>query len=182
MDELLATGMLLLHHKKFNFIFMENLQPELEQNFLYNLDLLWTFSHRNTSVFLADLDVEPLIAMGGFDRKQSEPLFLKLKDGLIYNDGLSMLTFHGDPLLRRVSGIVGRVVEAGLYNHWISLNLNEHKVRFKRIALDNPLDEYYSFKMYHMHPAFYLLLMGWCLSFLCFMVELLYNRFSSKRK
>jgi hypothetical protein len=90
--------------------------------------------------------------------------------------------FHGDPLLSRVSEIIDRVVAAGLYTHWNSLVLNKAKLKTRKIALVHPLDGYYSFKMYHMEPAFYLLLMGWCPSALCFMVELLYNRFLSKRK
>jgi hypothetical protein len=87
-----------------------------------------------------------------------------------------MLMFHGDPLLRRVNDIIDRVVEAGIISQWISLYMNVEKILSRKISISLPVDEYYSFNLYHMQPAFYLLLMGWCLSSVCFMVELLYNR------
>jgi hypothetical protein len=93
-----------------------------------------------------------------------------------------MVMLHGDPLMRRVSEIIDRVVEAGLYNYWISFSTNILKLLSRKIAIVNPLDGYYSFNLNHMQPAFYLLLMGWCLCAICFMVELLYNRVLSKRK
>jgi hypothetical protein len=96
----------------------------------------------------------------------------KLEDEVIFNNGLSMIMFHGDPLMRRVAEIIDRVVVANLYNYWISLKMQKLKIFAQEIALVQPLDGYYSFNMYHMQPAFYLLSMGWCLSAICFMIEL----------
>jgi hypothetical protein len=87
-----------------------------------------------------------------------------------------MLMFHGDPLIRRVNDIIDRVVEAGLYNHWISVEFNWHKIRSRKIAIVHPLDDYYSFNLNHLQTVFYLLLMGWCLSALSFIFEVFYNR------
>jgi len=84
--------------------------------------------------------------------------------------------------MKRVNEIIDRVFEAGIYNHWISLEMNWYKILSRKISLVQPSYGYYSFNLYHMQPAFYLLLMGWCLSALCFMVELLYNRVFSGRK
>jgi len=77
--------------------------------------------------------------------------------------------------LRRVNEIIGGVVEAGIYNYWISLLFHRIKLSSQQIAIVQLLDEYYSFNLYHMQPAFYLLLMGWCLSALCFVFEVMYN-------
>jgi len=71
-----------------------------------------------------------------------------------------MVMLHGDPLLRRVSEIIGRVVEAGLFNFWISLQMHGRKLFSRKVAIFHPNDAYYSFNLYHMQPAFYLLLMG----------------------
>jgi hypothetical protein len=89
--------------------------------------------------------------------------------------------FHGDPLMRRVNEIINRIVEAGLYNYRIPLEMHMTKLRSRKIALVHPLDGYYSFNLYHILPAFYFLLMGLCLSLFCFMVEILYNRLLNKR-
>jgi hypothetical protein len=106
----------------------------------------------------------------------------RLEDGVVYNDGLRMIMLQGDPLMRRINEIIDRVVEAGIYNFWISLLMNNYKIKSRKISHVHRIDGYYSYNLYHMQPAFYLLLMGWCLSALCFMGELLYNRVSSKRK
>jgi hypothetical protein len=133
------------------------------------------------SMFYDELSIERYYSQGNCVGEKSQPMMCKLEYGLDYIKGLTMVMFHGDPLLRRVSEIVDRVVQAGLYNHWISLKMNMYKVETQKIALVQQLDGYYSFNMYHMQPAFYLLLMGWCLSSLCFMVEVLYNRLLCKK-
>ena len=118
---------------------------------------------------------------GGMLGQNSEPLLCGLEDGVVYNDGLIMLMLKGDPLMGRVIEIIDRIFEAGIYNFWISKYMHEVKVETGEISLVHPLDEYYSFNLYHMQPAFHLLLMGWCLCALCFMVEFLYNHVLSKR-
>jgi hypothetical protein len=183
-DELLASGMLLSYDHKFHFLFTNDdvigthLQRQCAGIVPVYIGLDWAVHHKNTSVFVVDLDLEIMYLIIERLRESYEPL-CKIEDVMVHNGGLTMLMFHGDPLLRRVSELLVRVVEAGLYSHWISRIFNEAKVAVRKITLVNPLDEYYSFKMYHMQPAFYLLLMGLCLSSLCFMFELLYNRFLS---
>jgi hypothetical protein len=190
MDEVFASGMFVRIQSEYLFLFwndtavMSNYQrqPKRATQIYYLMECV--FLHKNMSVFATDLIIDYFFA---FDRQLfeiSQTMMCKLEDGMVYNYGLSMIMFHADPLLRRVSEIFDRVFEAGLYNHWISMLMNEvnAKQQTRKIALVHPLDEYYSFKIYHMQPAFYLLLMGWCLSSLCFMVELLFNRFLSKRK
>jgi hypothetical protein len=112
----------------------------------------------------------------------SDPLVCRLEDGALYNEGLGMIMLKGDPLMRKVNEIINHVVEEGLYNYWISLDIYELKSASRKINLVHPLGRYYSFNLYHMQPAFYLLLMGWCLSALSFMVEVFYNRVLSNRK
>jgi hypothetical protein len=188
MDELLASGIFITYLLKYKFLFVNDdvISTHIQSRPMVSAwvhDILkWAVYHKNVSIFMGDLHVEAFFALGYLVGENSEPLLCKLEDGTFYNDGLSMIMFHRDPLLKRVSEIIDRVVEAGLYNHGISRILEEAKVEAQMIALVDPLDGYYSFKIYHTKPAFYLLLMGWCLSSLCFMVELLYNRFLSKRK
>jgi len=92
-----------------------------------------------------------------------------------------MIMFHGDPLIRRFNEIIDRVIEAGLHKFWENIQMSVYKKYNPKRVIFHLLDEYYSFNLYHMQPAFYLLLMGWCLSAFCFMVEVLYNRLLSKR-
>jgi len=82
--------------------------------------------------------------------------------------------------MMRINEIIDRVVEAGLHKLWYSLLMHGFKIYSHKIAFIHPLEEYYSFNLYHMQPAFYLLFMGWCLSVFCFMFEVLYFRLLSK--
>jgi len=85
-------------------------------------------------------------------------------------------------MMRRITEIIDRVVEAGLHTFWNSLRMHLKKVHSRKIATVHPLDRHYNFNLYHMQPAVYLLLIGWYLSALCFMVEVLYSRLLNNRK
>ena len=117
---------------------------------------------------MLDKEAEVRYATGDFVGKNSEPLLCKLEVGMFLSFGQSMQLFHGDPLMRRVNEIIDRVVEAGLHKFWKTLQMHRYKIYSHKIAIVHPLDEYYSFNLYHMQPAFYLLFMGWCLSFFIF--------------
>jgi hypothetical protein len=131
----------------------------------------WAIYHKNVSLLLDDIYATFLYNIGDFIGEDSKPLLCELEDGVVFPPSLTMMMLHGDPLMRRVNEIIDRVVEAGLYNYWISQLINLFKKALLKRAIVQPLDGYYSFNLYHMQTAFYLLLMGWCLSVLCFMIE-----------
>jgi len=182
MDELFASGIKLAYPPGYNFIFKKGDESEnsiVQRNHAncptYDVCEKWV-KYQNISILLEDKVAEDNYATGYYVGENSEHILCRLEDGVVFTTGLIMVMFHGDPLIRRVTEIVDRVVEAGLYNYWISISMENNKLHSRKIAIVHPLDRYYSFNLYHMQPAFYLLLMGWCLSALCFMVELLYNR------
>jgi hypothetical protein len=188
MDELFASGIKLAYQPEYNFIFengdeteASNVQINRANCPSFELCVDWAKYQKNVSLFLIDIAAEKNFAAGNFVGENSEPLLCRLEDGVFFTTGLSMIMFYGDPLMKRVTEIIDRVVEAGFYNLWISFGINVNKLRSRKIGSFQPLDGYYRFNMYHLQPAFYLLLMGWSISVICFMVELLYNRVLSKR-
>ena len=188
MDELFTSGIKLAYPPEYNFIFSNADDTEaskIQRNRAncpsYEICAHWAKYQKNVSILVDDTVAEQNYAVGGYVGESSELLLCKLEDGVALTTGLTMLMFHGDPLMRRVNEIIDRVVAAGLYNYWISLRMYCIKLLSRKIAIVHPLDGYYSFNLYHMQPAFYLLLMGWCLSALCFMVELLFNRLLRNR-
>jgi hypothetical protein len=188
MDELYTSGIKLAYPPGEHFIFEngdETVLPKVQRNHVNCSSFLtcwnWAKYQKNVSILLLDKFAEDNYASGVFVGENSEPLLCRLEDGVVYSFGQSMIMFHGDPLMRRVTEIIDRVVEAGLYNFWISLGMHMRKLLSRKIAIVHPLDGYYSFNLYHMQPAFYLLLMGWSLSALGCMVEVLYNHIFSKR-
>jgi len=59
----------------------------------------------------------------------SEPLLCMFEDQVFFNTGLTMIMFHGDPMIWRVPEIIDRVVEAFKNNYWISLRMHWLKLR-----------------------------------------------------
>jgi len=189
MDELFVSGIKLAYLPSDSFIFEKGDEKEASNIKRSSVNcpsldvcLDWAKYQKNVSILLLDKFAEDNYARGNFVGENSEPLVCRLEDGVVYSFGQGMVMFHGDPLLKRINEIIDRVVEAGLYSYWISLNMHFRKVLSRKIAIVHPFDGYYSFNLYHMQPAFYLLLMGWCISALCFMVEFLYVRILSKGK
>jgi len=189
MDELFASGVKLYYYPIHNFIFEVGNDTEISKirrnrancnsSFeCYN----WAMYHKNISFFIPDLIAEFVNEGVYYLGKFSNPFLCRLENGMFYNEGLSFVMLNGDPLLKRVSEILDRLVEAGFYNFWISLEIHESKLFSRKIAIVNPLDGYYSLNLYHMRPAFYLHLMGLCLSAICFIFELFYNFLLSRRK
>jgi len=188
MDELFASGIKLAYPTEYSYIFERGDETDLtilQRNFAdcpsYEICVNWAKYQRNVSILMMDLNAELLYDVGFFVGDKSEPLMCKLEDGVIYFTGLHMLMFHGDPLLKRVNELIARFYEAGLYNLWVTIFTRRGKIRARKKTTFNPLDGYYSFNLYHLQPAFYLLLIGWCLSAFCFMIELLYNWVLNKR-
>jgi len=99
---------------------------------------------------------------------------------VIFKTDLTMVTFHGLQIMWRVTEIIDRVVEAGIYNYWIPLWMHLRKLFSLKITTFHLLDWYYRFNLYHMQPVFYLLSICWCINVLCFMFEVLYNRVLNK--
>jgi hypothetical protein len=182
MDELFASGINLAYRPEFSYLFEIGEQTEVLKIHRHLAScpadcvcMKWAKYQRNVSIILPEVSAEFNYAIGYTVGDNSKPLLCKLEDGVVFPASLTMLMFHGDPLMSRVNDIIDRVVEAGLYNYWISHEINSYKISSRIIALVHPLDGYYSFNIYHLLTVFYLLLMGWCLSALCLILEVLYN-------
>jgi len=124
---------------------------------------------------------EENFAFSKFVGGKSKPLLCRLEDVLLYQCGTTIIMLYREPLMRRVTEIFDRVVEAYIYKYWTSLVMHKLNPNARKRGIVDPLGGYYSFNLCHIQPAFYLLFMGWCLSTLSFMVELLYNRVLTRR-
>jgi len=142
LDEMFASGIKLLYPTGFNY-FVDNGDEtnaaKLKSNRLVcpsNVNCgAWALYHKNISILIPDMMAEEYYAKGDFVGDNSKPLVCRLEDGVFLNTGLAMIMFHGDPLMGRVNKIIDRVVEAGLYNYFISYRLNLIKLSFKKIAI-----------------------------------------------
>jgi hypothetical protein len=188
MAELFSSGMRLAYKASHSYVFefgdetdVSNVRRNKANCPSFGVCVNWAFYNKNVSVFLTDHVFKFVSDNGGIAGDKGVPLLCRVDDGVFLNTRYVMIMLYGEPLLKRINDILVRVVEAGIYNCWISRVVNRYKLLYKRIAIVNPLDEYYSFNLYHMQPAFYLLLMGLCLSVICLVIELLCYRLLKKR-
>jgi hypothetical protein len=189
MDELFATGIKLAYTPEHSAIFINGDEKEVSKIQINKANcpsfwvcVEWAKFHKNVSFLFADESAEVYYANGDFVGENSEHLVCGLEDGVVLRTGLTMIMFIGDPLMRRFNEIINRVVEGGIYNYWFSLRIDRIKIYTRKIGIFYPLDGYYSFNLYHIQPVFYLLLMGWSISALCLMIEVMYNRVLIKGK
>jgi hypothetical protein len=121
MDELYASGIKLAYPLEYSFIFEsveETEQAKVKQNHVIcpskEICDNWVKYEKNVSVLLIDNYVEDNYASGLYVGENSESLLCRLEDGVIFTTGLTMMMFHGDPLMRRFNEIIDRVFEADL--------------------------------------------------------------------
>jgi hypothetical protein len=189
MHELFNSGMKLAYDPLHSYVF-ENANETEISNVRRNqancpsieVCMDWAQYYKNVSVFYADNYFKYQFDNGYYVGGNREPILCRVDDGVFLNTETVMVMFYGEPLLKRINDIFGRVVEAGLIKFWVSHFVYEYKISVQKIAILNPLDEYYSFNLYHMQPAFYLFLMGLCLSVFCFVIELICYRLLNKRR
>jgi hypothetical protein len=189
MDELFGSGMKLAYQSHHSFFFDNGNETELPEVRRYQANcpsfddcVNWAMYHKNVSVLLSDYFFQIVSGTGGYVGWNGEPLLCRIDDGKFFNFQSVMIMFYGEPLLKRINEIFGRVVEAGLYKIWLSELVNHYKIVDQKIDIVNPLDEYWSFNLYHLQPVFYLLLMGLGLSVFCFLIELFcYGLLNKKR-
>jgi hypothetical protein len=131
MDELFASDIKLVYPQSQHFIFENGDDTYLSKVLNNRVDcpsfkmcVNWAKHQKNVSVLLLDKVAEDNFARGFYVGENSEPLLCSLEDGVVFTSGHSMIMFYGDPLLRRVTEIIDRVVEAGIYNFWVSLSIH----------------------------------------------------------
>jgi hypothetical protein len=137
--------------------------------------LKWAYTYKNISLILDELSTEEQFARSRLMDENSKPLLCHLDDGVIMHGNHVMMMHVGDPLLDRINDIIQRVVEAGIFMQWKKSLFSEIKLRAGAIGIYSPLNNYYSFTMNHMQPAFYLLLMGFGTSTFIFILELTHH-------
>jgi hypothetical protein len=138
--------------------------------------LKWAHDYKNISIILDEANIEEKYATSSLMDENSKPLICSLDDGIIMTVNIVMMMHVGDPLLERIDEIIQRVVQAGLFMQWKKLHFNMLKIRAGTLHSYSLLDDYYSFTMEHMQPAFYLLSMGFCISTLILLLELAHHR------
>jgi hypothetical protein len=182
-DQMLASKIKYEYHPILDYIYNEN--DDVNSRIIrtnrvlclnYSVCFKWAHDYKNISIILDEVDIEEEFAGSSLMDKNSKPTICSLDDGIVMTVHIAMMMHVGDPLLERIDEIIQRVVQAGLFMQWKKLHLNMIKIRAGKLHSYSLLDDYSNFTMEHMQPAFYLLLMGLCISTLIFLLELAHHR------
>jgi hypothetical protein len=149
--------------------------------------LKWAHDYKNISIILEEVDTEEKYSTPSLMDENSKALICPLADGVMMiicplADGvmmtllIAMIMRVGDPLLERIDEIIQRVVEARIFMQWKKSHFDKVKLGSGTLHSYSILDDYHSFTLEHMQPAFSMLLMDFCISTLILLLELTYHR------
>lgn len=90
---------------------------------------------------------------------------------------ITMFVQKGNPLFPPVNSVILRFVEAGLVDFWWSLIVERQKFTANLEIADEPIT-FFVFSLSHLYVAFTFLAIGYCLSVLVLLLEVLYSKYS----
>jgi len=143
---------------------------------VFQVCLKWAYMYKNISLILDELSVEERFSSSSLMDENARPLICSLEDGIIMYVNNVMMLHKGDPRLERINDIIQKVVEAGIFMQWKTSHFESMKIRAGAIRVYSPLSNFYGFNIKHVTPAFCLLLIGFGVSILMFILELAFYR------
>jgi hypothetical protein len=81
-----------------------------------------------------------------------------------------------------INDVIDRIVEGGLFMQWKKLFFNYARVAKKTTPSYTPADTYLNINIIHIQSAFYLFLLGHAAALFSFVIEMVWYRYTSKRK
>jgi hypothetical protein len=139
----------------------------------------WAAVYQNMSIIFDNLSLEIFRYLGRMKDENNRPLLCELQDGGVLNVGVVLLVLKGSPLLEFINDIIQHTVESGILIRIKERNLPKeiHVSIWDDFGVDNA---YMVFGVSHLQTAFYLLTLGYVLSFACFVTEIMWHRYKSK--
>jgi hypothetical protein len=80
-----------------------------------------------------------------------------------------------------INGVISRIVEGGIFMHIKKRGYEETKIQTE-FNFPTSDDKYLVFGASHLHTMFYLLILRYVLAAACFVTEILWHRYRSKRR
>jgi len=141
--------------------------------------LTWATEYQNFSIILDDMTEEMLREIGEWFDENNRPLLYKLENGFVRRHGFVFLVRKGRRLLELINEVIVRVVEGGIFTHIKTWAFYEHRAESKFNSASFA-DSYTTIIIRHLRTPFYLFFTGNVLALVCFMIEILWNRYTSK--
>jgi len=145
----------------------------------FEMCLTWATEYQNFSIILEDMTAEILHEIGKWFDENKRPSLCKLENGFVRTDGYVFLVRNGRRLLELINEVIVRVLEGGIFSHIKTWAFYEYRVESK-LNSTSFADSYTTITIRHLRTPFYLFFMGNVLALVCFMIEILWNRYTTK--
>jgi len=170
-----------------NEIFFHNIPYSTDSAILNNAvripdlgtSLNWATVYQNISIVTGNFIIEFIRNMGKLTDENNRPLLCELEDGGVGTLDMILLVIRGCPLLELINDIIDRMVESGILTHINQRDFHKEKLLSKLDAFAFE-DTYTIFGITHLQTAFYLLMMGYVLAFVCIVSEIMWHRYRSQ--
>jgi hypothetical protein len=148
---------------------------------IYDTCLNWTTVYHNISTILSDFTIFFREAAGIWTDENNRPLACELEYSSVETTGIALLVSQGSPLLEFINDGIGHILEGGFFLHIRNMGL--HKIKLESSFGFSTFDDtYYAISVSHLQTAFYLLMLGYVLAVACFVTEIMWHRYRSKRR
>ena len=183
---------MLISDKEFGFVddfdaLFDNVPESVDSDILKNparspdlcASLNWAAFYQNMSILFDNLNIEFSRDMGKLTDENKRPLLCELEDAGVACLELVLLVIRGNLLLELINNIIERTVESGILTNIKKRDFPKEKLLSMQDAFVFD-DTHTAFGVRHLQTAFYLLVIGYVLAFVCFVTEIVWHRYRAK--
>jgi len=142
----------------------------------YETCLKWVFDYRNFSTNVNEITIVNMHVERTWTDENNRPLECGLEDGGVETSGLLFffLVSLGCPILELINEVIGHIIEEGINIQLRDRGLYKAKLDLK-FKSPTFTDTYYVINISHQQMAFYLLFVGYVMSVVCFVSEIIWH-------
>jgi hypothetical protein len=141
--------------------------------------LIWASVYHNTSTILSDIEMENVRRKKNWTDENNRPVLFELQDGVVRTLEFVILFKKRSPFFEIIGDIIGHILEGGFFLHIKKGVIDREKSESK---FDYPALEYsYSaINISQLQTAFYILMLGYIVALVCFVIEIVWHCYMSK--
>jgi hypothetical protein len=139
---------------------------------------VWATVYHNMSTVLNELEMENNRGRRNWTDENNRPLICELEDGVVRSVDSAISVRKGSPFYAIIDDVLGHIIEGGIFLRIIKRNFEKYKIVSKYHTLTFA-DTYYAMSISHLRTAFYLLMLGYVVSVVCFVTEIVWHNYSS---
>ena len=140
----------------------------------------WAAKYHNISTLLNDLNMGVHRGENNWADENNRPFLCELEDGVVRRYDFVIVVGKGSPFFVFINDVLNHIVESGIVMYIKKRDFEKAKIQteFNSPTSD---DNYFVFGVSHLQTVFYLLMLGYVLAVACFVIEIIWHRYRSKR-